>query len=292
MTASTLLFGATSILGFHLATMFPKAVVPFSTPGKSSRGGQYWFPLQLGDKLWLQQLFYQTNPNTLLYCHAVCDVSKCEAYPDWAYEVNVKHIERVINALPEGTRLVYVSSDHVFGGDGVYTEESPLCPISIYGRTRVEAERQVLNRAGSLVIRTGLGIGPSPNGRTGHLDWLRYRLQHNLPVTIIEDEYRSAVWMEELATRVLTLARSRETGLRHIAATRAVSRVVLAKYILKYSGLSATFKVESRCQQPTPHLGRVELHSKYKGELFRPLSSVLDKKGVELGRMGRGGLAY
>lgn len=281
MTAFTLLFGATSILGFHLATMFPQAVVPYSTPGKSSRGRQYWFPLQLGDKKWLQQLFYQTNPNVLVYCHAVCDVSKCEAYPDWAYEVNVKHIERVINALPGGTRLVYVSSDHVFGGDGVYTEESPLCPISIYGRTRVEAEHQVLNRAGSLVIRTGLGIGRSPNGRTGHLDWLRYRLQHNLPVTVIEDEYRSAVWMDELATRVLTLARSTETGLRHIAATRAVSRVVLANYLLRYLGLPATFKVESRRQQPTPHLGRVELHSKYKGELFRPLSSVLDKKELE-----------
>jgi dTDP-4-dehydrorhamnose reductase len=276
MTASTLLFGATSILGFHLATLFPKTIAPFISPGNTSQAVRQWPPLQLNDKKWLEKLFHSTQPNILLYCHAVCDVPKCEAYSDWAYDVNVQQVERVMAALPEHTRLVYVSSDHVFGGDGVYTEESPRCPLSVYGWTRVEAERLVLRRAGSLVIRTGLGIGPSPNGRTGHWDWLRYRIQHNLPVTIIEDEYRSAVWMRELATRVLTIAQSAETGIRHISATRAVSRVELANYILDLLGIPTVFKIESRHQQPTPHLGRVELVSGYKGELFRPLMSVLD----------------
>ncbi|UCE63527.1 MAG: sugar nucleotide-binding protein [Nitrospirota bacterium] len=273
---STLLFGASSILGFHLATLFPKTIAPFISPGNTSRAVRHWPSLQLSDSQWLEKLFHRTQPNILVYCHAVCDVPKCEAYPDWAYEVNVQQVERVIAALPGHTRLVYVSSDHVFGGDGVYSEESSLCPISVYGWTRVEAERLVLRRAGSLVIRTSLGIGPSPNGRTGHLDWLRYRILHNLPITIIEDEYRSVVWMWELATRVLTLARSEEAGLRHISATRAVSRVDLANYLLNLLGKPATFKIECRHQQRTPHLGRVELDSVYEGELFRPLTSVLD----------------
>jgi len=29
----------------------------------------------------------------------------------------------------KGTRVVYVSSDHIFGGDGVYREGSPARPI-------------------------------------------------------------------------------------------------------------------------------------------------------------------
>ncbi len=274
---STLLFGASSVLGFHLATLFPKTISPFISPGNTSRGVRHWPSLQLSDPQWLEQLFYSAQPDLLVYCHAVCDVPKCEGYPDWAYEVNVQQVERVIAALPGHTRLVYVSSDHVFGGDGVYTEESPLCPISVYGRTRVEAERLVLRRAGSLVIRASLGIGPSPNGRTGHLDWLRYRIRHNLPVTIIEDEYRSVVWMRELAIRVLTLAQSKEAGVRHLSATRAVCRVDLANYLLNLLGMPAPFKIESRHQQRTPHLGRVELETVYGGELFHPLMSVLDE---------------
>jgi len=283
--APTILFGATSILGFHLARLFPQTIMPFISPGNTSRAVRHWPSLQLNDKKWLEKLFHSTQPDLLVYCHAVCDVPKCEAYSDWAHEMNVQQVERVIAALPEHTRLVYVSSDHVFGGDGVYTEESPRCPISVYGWTRVEAERLVLRRAGSLVIRTGLGIGPSPNGRTGYLDWLRYRIQHNLPITIIEDEYRSAVWVRDLATRVLDLAQSEEDGIRHISATRTVSRVDLANYLLNLLGTPAIFKIESRHHQKTPHLGQVELNSVYEGELFRPLSSVLDGRGVELDRM-------
>jgi dTDP-4-dehydrorhamnose reductase len=282
--APTLLFGATSILGFHLARLFPKTITPFISPGNTSQAVRHWPSLQLDDHKWLEKLFYRTQPDLLVYCHAVCDVPKCEAYSDWAYEMNVQQVERVIGALPDHTRLVYVSSDHVFGGDGVYTEESPLCPISVYGWTRVEAERKALRRAGSLVIRASLGIGSSPNGRTGYLDWLRYRIQHDLPITIIDDEYRSAVWVQDLATRVLDLAQGEEDGIRHISATRAVSRVDLANYLLNLLRTPAIFKIESRHHQKTPHLGRVELNSVYEGDLFRPLSSVLDGRGDKLDR--------
>ena len=231
MTPTTLLFGATSILGFHLARMFSDTVMPFTSPGHSSPAVQDWPSLNLDDPEWVKALFDQYQPDVLLYCHAVCDVPKCEADPDWAYGINVHHPHQTIMALPDCTRLVYVSSDHVFGGDGIYDEHSPPCPISVYGRTRVEAEHLVLNRPGSLVIRVGLPIGSSPNGRTGHLDWLRYRTQQDLPITIVEDEHRSVVWAEDCALRVMQLAESMETGIRHIPATRGVSRVELANYL-------------------------------------------------------------
>jgi dTDP-4-dehydrorhamnose reductase len=171
---------------------------------------------------------------------------------------------------------VYVSSDHVFGGDGTYDEDSTPCPISVYGRTRVIAEELVLNRDGALIIRVGLPIGPSPNGRTGHWDWLRYRMRRNLPITIVHDEFRSVVWADELATRVMQLAKSDETGIRHVASTRAVSRIELANHLLSIFGEPATYERESRHERAAPHIGRVELASRHRGALFEPLVSVLD----------------
>ncbi len=276
MFSPFLLFGATSLLGYHLATMFPKALLPFISPGNRAKAVRQWPALQLHDPVWVAEVFQRTQPDVLLYCHAVCDVPKCEASPDWAYEMNVQQLDRVMVALPAHTRLVYVSSDHVFGGDGVYSEESIPSPISVYGRTRVEAEQLVLKRSGSLVIRAGLGIGESPDGRTGHLDWLRYRTRHNLPITIIEDEYRSVVWQRDLANRVMQLAQSKDTGIRHISATRAMSRVELANYLMSRYEIPASLKIETRLQQANPHLGRVELSSVHAGDLSRPLFSVLD----------------
>jgi len=282
MIHSNLLFGATSILGFNLARLFPDTVVPFCSPGNTTLVVRQWPGLQLEDPEWIKTIFSQYQPQVLLYCHAVCDVPKCEADPEWAYEINVRNLQRTLKALPEQTRLVYVSSDHVFGGDGAYDEQSPPCPISVYGRSRVEAEHLVFERPESLVIRTGLAIGPSPNGRTGHLDWLRYRTQHQLPTTIVSDEFRSAVWVEDLALRVMKLAKSQEAGVRHISATRAVSRIELAHYLLKRLGLEVRFHSESRHQRPAPHLGRVDLMSAYGDEFATPLPSVVESQETSL----------
>lgn len=276
MTKPTLLFGATSILGFNLARSLPATILPFVTPGNRSRTLRHWPVLKLEDSAWSEALFREHQTDLLLYCHAVCDVAKCEAAPDWAHEINVEHVRRVLAGLPEKAKIVYISSDHVFGGDGVYDEESSPRPISVYGRTRVEAEELVQSRPGSLIIRVGLPIGPSPDGRTGHWDWLRYRIQRKLPITIVHDEYRSVVWASDLARRVMQLAQSTATGLRHVTATRAVSRLQLANYLLNDLGETVDYRRESRHERTAPHLGRVELASLYHGALFQPLRSVLD----------------
>lgn len=270
--SSALLFGATSISGFALTRTFPHQVEAFAP----AHGKNPWPALHLEDDTWLSALFAQRRPQLLIYCHAVCDVSKCEASPEWAREINVQHIHRLLDTLPTTTRLVYLSSDHVFGGNGSYSEDSPTCPLSVYGHTRVEAEHLVLARANALVLRAGLAIGPSHNSRSGHADWLAYRHQHQLPITLVEDEFRSAVWADDLASRIMDFARSDETGLRHIAATRAVSRIELADYIARTLSINPVFKFARRDQQPAPHLGRVELTTRYSGILHRPLPSVLD----------------
>jgi dTDP-4-dehydrorhamnose reductase len=270
------LFGATSILGFTLARLFPQTILPFVTPGSRAPSLRRWPVLKLEDRAWSASIFERHRPDILLYCHAVCDVPKCEAAPDWAWEMNVEHLRRVLTALPPSTRLIYVSSDHVFGGDGVYDENSAPCPISVYGRSRVAAEELVLKRPESLVLRVGLPIGPSPNGRTGHLDWLRYRIGRNLPVTIVHDEYRSAVWASDLALRIMQLARSGVTGLRHVTATRTVSRVELASHLLHLIAVRGSYSRESRHARAAPHLGRVEVATIHCGDLAEALPSVLD----------------
>lgn len=269
------LFGATSIVGYTLARLYPGEIVPCANGYNDAPPAQGWRRVNLEDSRAVQRLLAAHPTPLVLYCHAVCDVAKCEANPEWAHAINVAALEGLLRVLPTATRVVYLSSDHVFGGDGAYTEESSPTPISVYGRTRVEAEARVRSRTNALVIRAGLAIGPSINGRSGYLDWLRYRHRRGLPITVIADELRSAVWAEDLARRVMALARSGVCGLRHVAATRAVSRPALAAYLMGSSALPATFQVSTRCRQPVPHLGHVELRSVYDDAYSQPLQSVM-----------------
>jgi dTDP-4-dehydrorhamnose reductase len=271
------LFGATSMIGWSILRAAPEPVLAFCNTGTRNPPPQVATGIDLDDERAVATLFERIQPRLVINCAGVCDVATCEASPEFAHEVNVEGTRNLLTHAPASTRVVQLSSDHVFSGDtGPYDEESPSDPISVYGKTRVAAESLVAARAGTLSIRPGLWIGPSYNRRIGHLDWLRDRHRRQLPMTIVADEYRSAVWAEEAARRAWELARSQLTGVRHIVATRTVSRPDLARHLDRTLAIGAALSFENRRERKTPHLGRLELRTVYDDGLATPLRSVVE----------------
>ena len=279
------LFGATSMLGWSILRTGGPGVVAFAnevtvTTPPGMRG------IRLDDESAMRRLFAGERPALIIHCAGVCDVEKCERSPEFAWRVNVDGTRMLLAFAPPDARIVYCSSDHVFSGDsGPYDETSPPDPISVYGRTRVAAERLVAADPRTLIVRAGLWIGPSVTGRYGHLDWLRYRHRRGLPMTVVADEVRSAVWADDAARRVWSLARSGLTGLHHVTATRAVARPELAHYLNERFAIGAQFSIERRRDRRTPHLGRVELTTRHAGPLAEPLPSVVPSH-EEIGEVG------
>jgi hypothetical protein len=74
---------------------------------------------------------------------------------------------------------------------------------------------------------------------------------------------------------VWELARSELTGLRHVIATRVVSRPELAAYLAERYATGAKLAVHYRRDRRAPHLGCVELATRYTDALARPLPSVI-----------------
>ncbi|MFN0253288.1 MAG: SDR family oxidoreductase [Kofleriaceae bacterium] len=278
---TSLLFGASSMLGWSIlqgALRAEIAVTAFCNGNTRTLPAGASQRVDLDDEGAVEDLFRTIDPPALvIHCAGVCDVADCERSPEFAWAVNVDATRFLVAHAPPATRIVYCSSDHVFGGGrGPYFEDSPPAPISVYGRTRVEAEALVRARQNTLVIRSGLWIGPSGNGRIGHLDWLRSRTSRNLPMTIVSDEIRSAVWAADASARVWELARSTVVGTRHITATRAIDRPALAAFVNSRFSIGATFDTAPRATRPAPHLGNVELATRYADALATPLASPIE----------------
>ncbi len=270
------LLGTTSIVGYNISIR-QAGVTGIVTSRSRHRVVAGWPRLALHDADELRRFCAALPPQaTIIYCDAVCDVAKCEENPGWAREINVGNLQRTLHALPPDARLVYVSSDHVFGEDGAYDETSAPCPVSRYGAIRAEAEQLALTRPGTLLIRYGLPVGPSLDGKSGHRDWLTYRLMNGLPVTIIEDESRTAMPSPLLADRIVDLACSTISGIRHITATRLVTRVELATALKVHLDLPGELSFSRRHLQPAPHLGRIHIITRHNDEFARPLPSPLD----------------
>ena len=270
-----LLLGPTAIHGYAIARLYPNRVRAIHNTNQRDATRLGWPYIELENVSGMTELLRDFT-GTIVYAHAVCDVKRCRDNRDWAHRKNIGNLDGIVQSHHPEARFVYLSSDHVFGEDGEYAESHDPLPISYYGETRILAEQIVLRIPGSLVVRVPLAIGPSVSGRVGHLDWIRYRHVKGLPITIIEDEARSAVAAADVARRIVDLCDSEITGLRHISATRSVSREELADAMFAYHGLPPTYKLATRADQPAPHLGRVTLSTEHTGPLSLPLPSAVD----------------
>lgn len=268
------LFGASSMLGFSLFRVRPEIAAYVNARTRRAPAGVAG-KIDLDDEPAVRALFERIAPSVIVQCAGVCDIESCETSPEFAWRVNVDAMRILLAHAPPSARIVYCSSDHVFSGDsGPYDERSPTDPLSVYGRTRVAAEQLMLARPNTLVVRSGPWIGPSASGRNGHIDWLRYRHARGLPMTVIADEARCAVWAEPAAARVWQLAASAIVGVRHLVTPAAVSRPALARFLVDQLGLAAELTIATRADKRAPHPGRVELRTVYRDALAAPLAGV------------------
>ena len=93
-----------------------------------------------------------------------------------SYDVNTKATKDLVDMLGEDQYLLFGSTGSNYGEViGICTEETPLNPLSIYGKTKTEAERVVMSRKNSTAFRFATAFGISPRMR---LDLLINDLTH------------------------------------------------------------------------------------------------------------------
>lgn len=94
----------------------------------------------------LEAVFSSFKPDYVINAAAYTAVDKAETEPEKAHLINVTGAANLATAcLKHGCVLLHVSTDFVFDGNSTvpYTEESVPNPTGVYGKTKLEGERQV-----------------------------------------------------------------------------------------------------------------------------------------------------
>jgi nucleoside-diphosphate-sugar epimerase len=93
-----------------------------------------------------------------------------------SHDVNTKATQDLVNCMKDNQYLLFGSTGSNYGEVvGLCTEDTPLNPLSIYGRTKTEAEQIVMSRKNSTAFRFATAFGISPRMR---LDLLVNDLTH------------------------------------------------------------------------------------------------------------------
>lgn len=110
------------------------------------------------------------NQNELIIpLAALVGAKLCEKNKKEASEVNLKSIEFLMNNLKEKHKIIYPTTNSGYGigqKNKFCDENSDLRPISLYGRTKVEAEKLVMKRKNSISFRLATVFGYSYRMRT------------------------------------------------------------------------------------------------------------------------------
>ena len=106
--------------------------------------------------------------DVLIPLAAIVGAPACDRDPGMAQEVNLDAI-RLLNKLRSKEQLVvFPTTNSGYGtksGDSWCTEETPLEPVSLYGRTKVDAEALLLDSSGTITLRLATVFGMSPRMR-------------------------------------------------------------------------------------------------------------------------------
>ena len=99
---------------------------------------------------------------------AIVGAPACDRDPVLARSVNFDAIRLLLRHSSPRQLVIYPTTNSGYGtrsGTDYCTEETPLEPISLYGRTKVEAESAVLERPNSITLRLATVFGTSPRMR-------------------------------------------------------------------------------------------------------------------------------
>jgi nucleoside-diphosphate-sugar epimerase len=118
----------------------------------------------------------------------------CEKKKKDAVEINFNSVDFIVRSLSKNQKIIYMNSNSGYGvgeKNKFCTEESLLKPISLYGKTKVDAENSVMQFSNSISFRLATVFGASYRMRTDLLlNFFVYNAVKHKLITVFEPKFR------------------------------------------------------------------------------------------------------
>jgi dTDP-4-dehydrorhamnose reductase len=247
-----LVTGAAGMLGHDVLRAGERAgheLVPIDLPD-----------LDIVDEQAVSAFFERERPEATVNCAAWTDVDGAETQRDLAHAVNATGAGNLARAAAGiGTPLLHISTDYVFDGTAPlddagrprpYVESDPIGPRSVYGQTKLEGERLVLDASPRhTVVRTAWLYGLD-----GHnfADTMLRLAGEREAVQVVDDQIGSPTWSGHLAPAILGLLEREVRGIVHLTGAGAVSWNGFAREIFRQAEVDCRVEPASSEQMARP----------------------------------------
>lgn len=192
--------------------------------------------MDITDPNGIEAVFHTFKPEVVIHTAAMTNVDACELDPVACDIQNVVATEHLVKAAERhGAHFIHLSTDFIFDGEkGPYKEDDPAAPLSIYGNSKLRAERIVIDSGLSkwTIVRTIIVYGVAAGlSRSNVVLWAKSALEQGKPIKVVDDQWRMPTLAEDLADGCIRIAKQGATGIYHMSGPDGMSILDLVERV-------------------------------------------------------------
>jgi len=212
----------------------------------------------LTDRSLVNSYIKANQPDIIVNTAAYTQVDQAEKESTQAFKVNRDGVANLVSAIENSqVKIIHISTDYVFEGNGhiPYKENEPVFPQSVYGLTKAEGEKILLDKLKyrSYIIRTAWLYSEYGNNFVKTM----LRLGTDKPeIKVVNDQLGTPTYARDLAQGIIRMIEKIDTdivptGIYHFTNKKTTSWFKFASKIMEASGLNCLVRPISTSQFPT-----------------------------------------
>jgi len=159
-------------------------------------------------------------PKVVINCAAYTAVDDCENNIEKAYDVNARGVKYLAEACSRiNAKIVHISTDYVFDGlkKKPYVEEDKPNPLSVYGKSKLEGERALIESYDKyFIFRVAWLYGTRGNNFLKTIcNLAKKRLTTKEPLKVVNDQIGTPTYTMHVCKQIFNMINTDLFGLYH-----------------------------------------------------------------------------
>jgi dTDP-4-dehydrorhamnose reductase len=209
--------------------------------------------IDIREKNRVREKIESMHPDWIVLAAAYTNVDGCESNRELAIAVNRDGAVNVAKAAKiAGAKLLFVSSDYVFDGKKSfpYETDDPRNPVSVYGRSKAEAEMRLLELLPECcIVRTSWLFGA---GGKCFPDAILKLAATRQALDVVNDQRGCPTYSIDLARAIIELCRKGAHGIVHVTNAGNCTWFQFAREIVRDASLTTEVRPVTTEQMPRP----------------------------------------
>lgn len=199
----------------------------------------------------VREVLTEERPDAVIHCAAYTAVDAAEDNEEVCRRINAEGTENIAKVCQElDCRLLYVSTDYVFNGEGErpWEPDDEREPLNVYGQTKYEGELAVEKYVDKFfIVRIAWVFGI--NGKNFIKTMLRLGQDHE-ELTVVADQIGSPTYTYDLARLLVDMIESEKYGRYHATNEGLCSWYEFAEEIFRQAGMDVRVRPVTSAEYP------------------------------------------